>query len=129
VKTLTFETTRAKQVVDVTEEVQQEIDGTGDGLCHLFVLHTTAALTVMDLDPGTDEDLLDALDALSPKLDYRHPHDPSHVTDHILSALIGPALTVPVQDGRLRLGTWQRIVLVELDGPRGRGVVVAFVRA
>jgi secondary thiamine-phosphate synthase enzyme len=95
-------------------------------MCHLFVLHTTAALTIADLDPGTDLDLLDAFDALIPKLEYRHPHDPSHVSDHILSSLIGPSLSVPVEDGDLLLGEWQRIILVEFDGPRDRQIVLSF---
>jgi secondary thiamine-phosphate synthase enzyme len=59
-----------------------------------------------------------------PKLNYRHPHDPSHVPDHILSTLIGTSLSVPVEDGKLRLGKWQRVVLFEFDGPQEREVVV-----
>lgn len=59
-----------------------------------------------------------------PKLDYRHPHNPAHVPAHLASSIIGPSVTVPVQDGKLKLGTWQRIVLVELDGPRDRAVKV-----
>jgi secondary thiamine-phosphate synthase enzyme len=95
------------------------------GFCHLSVLHTTAALTTADLDPGTDLDMLDAFDAIIPKLRYRHPHDPEHVPDHILSALIGTSVSVPVDQSQLVLGTWQRVVLVELDGPRDREVVVS----
>jgi secondary thiamine-phosphate synthase enzyme len=71
--------------------------------------------------------LLDALDALIPKLKYRHPHDPSHVSDHILSSLIGTSLSVPVDDGELILGTWQRIILLEFDGPRKRQIALSFV--
>jgi secondary thiamine-phosphate synthase enzyme len=93
----------------------------------LSVLHTTAALTA-DLDPGTDLDLLDAFDALVPKLRYRHPHDPGHVGDHILSSLIGTSLCFPVKNGEPLLGTWQRIILVELDGACRRDVVIIFTR-
>jgi secondary thiamine-phosphate synthase enzyme len=64
-----------------------------------------------------------------PKLQYRHPHDPSHVPDHILSTLIGASLAVPVEKGKLALGTWQRIVLFEFDGPRERTVHMPFVQA
>jgi thiamine phosphate synthase YjbQ (UPF0047 family) len=74
-------------------------------------------LTTADLDPGTDLDLLDAFDAIIPKLNYRHPHDPTHVPDHILSTLIGTSLLLPVKDREPLLGEWQRIVLVECDGP------------
>ncbi len=123
---LTVKTDQQKQVVDVTERVQQEVTG-GNGLCHLFILHTTAALTTADLDPGTDLDMLDAFEAMVPKLNYRHPHNPDHVGDHIMSTLIGPGVMVPFENGKLVLGTWQRIVLVELDGPREREVVISFI--
>ncbi|MBW3538293.1 secondary thiamine-phosphate synthase enzyme YjbQ [Candidatus Parcubacteria bacterium] len=118
---------RPKQIVDVTERIERELKGLGviDGVCTLFVTHTTAALTTADLDPGTDLDMLDAFDQLIPKLRYRHPHDPGHVPDHILASLIGPALALPVGDGKLVLGTWQRVVLVELDGPRERQVLLS----
>ncbi|HZD39665.1 MAG TPA: secondary thiamine-phosphate synthase enzyme YjbQ, partial [Terriglobales bacterium] len=98
-----------------------------DGWIHLFLLHTTAGLTIADLDPGTDQDLLDALRGMIPKLHYRHPHDPEHVPDHILSSLMGTSLTVPMASGKPLLGTWQRIVLVELDGPRQRQLIVSIV--
>src|SRR5581483_7304585 len=93
---------------------------------NVFAAHTTCALTTADLDPGTDEDLLDALHKIIPKLKYRHPHDPSHehVHSHLASSIIGPGVTIPVKEGRLALGTWQRIVLIELDGPRERTVIV-----
>jgi secondary thiamine-phosphate synthase enzyme len=91
------------------------------------VLHTTAALTTADLDPGTDLDMLDAFEAMIPKLRYRHPHNPAHVGDHILSTLIGTSITQPVESGQLVLGTWQRIILVELDGPREREIVLTFL--
>lgn len=121
-------TATKREVVDLTERCQKPLaDGlAGTGVCHLFVLHTTAALTIADLDPGTDLDLLDAFDALVPRLDYRHPHDPAHVGDHILSALIGSSVCLPVMDGKLLLGQWQRIILVEFDGPRRRNVALAF---
>ncbi|MBV9228294.1 MAG: YjbQ family protein, partial [Chloroflexi bacterium] len=62
-----------------------------------------------------------------PQMSYRHPHDPSHTPDHILSSIIGPSLTIPYSSGRLLLGTWQRIILVELDGPRQRTVHISCV--
>ena len=119
-------TNKNKQVVDITENINKLISQAGvvGGLCHLFVKHTTAAITTADLDPGTDLDMLDALHKLIPRLDYRHPHDPSHTPDHIMSSIIGPSLAVPIKNGKLDLGTWQRVILVELDGPREREVAV-----
>jgi secondary thiamine-phosphate synthase enzyme len=122
-------TTRSKrQIVDITGLVQKLLPKSS-GVCFVNVLHTTAALTTADLDPGTDLDMLDAFEAMMPKLHYRHPHDPAHVPDHILSSLIGTALTLPVESGSLVLGTWQRVVLVELDGPRQRELVLQFVES
>ncbi|MEK7556450.1 MAG: secondary thiamine-phosphate synthase enzyme YjbQ [Patescibacteria group bacterium] len=121
--TLTIKTQKSKQVIDITDRVNEDLKK-DTKVCHLFVKHTTAALTCADLDPGTDLDMLDAFYEMIPKLEYRHPHDPSHVPDHILAALVGPAVTVPVKDGKLDLGTWQRVVLFEFDGPREREVVI-----
>jgi secondary thiamine-phosphate synthase enzyme len=92
------------------------------------VLHTTAALTTADLDPGTDLDLLDFLDAITPEIRWRHPHNPAHAPAHLLSSIIGPSVTLPVQDGRLLLGAWQRLVLIELDGPRHRTVHLSLLK-
>jgi secondary thiamine-phosphate synthase enzyme len=72
--------------------------------------------------------MLDAFEALMPKLQYRHPQNPAHAPDHILSNMIGASALVPVHDGNLQLGTWQRIVLIELDGPRKRAIALAFHR-
>ncbi|HLH08268.1 MAG TPA: secondary thiamine-phosphate synthase enzyme YjbQ [Terriglobales bacterium] len=126
---LKIKTQRKRQIVDITDRIQSALQkqSAATGLCQLTVLHTTAALTTADLDPGTDLDMLDAFEALIPKLHYRHPHNPAHVPDHILSTLIGTSLTQPVDSGELVLGTWQRIILVELDGPREREVVLTFV--
>ena len=129
---LTIKTHKKREVIDITQKLEAILwknyaDKTG--VCHLHLLHTTAALTTADLDPGTDLDMLDAFAAMVPKLEYRHPHNPAHVPDHILSALIGTSVSLPVHRGQLVLGTWQRVVLVELDGPRQREAVLSFVRA
>jgi secondary thiamine-phosphate synthase enzyme len=123
---LHLRTKRKREIVDLTELCRKQLSHQKAtiGVCHLFVLHTTAALTIADLDPGTDLDLLDAFNAMVPKLKYRHPHDPAHVGDHILSALIGASVCFPVKDGEPVLGTWQRMILVELDGPRQREIVM-----
>ena len=122
-------THRKREIIDITNRVEallNEQDKRLSGVCHLVVLHTTAALTTADLDPGTDQDMLDAFDQIIPSLNYRHPHDPEHVPDHILSALIGTSISLIFEDGALVLGTWQRVVLIELDGPRRREIAVAF---
>src|ERR1700719_486571 len=125
-KRLSVRTRKKREILDITDLVEDQLgkNGSASGVCHLLVLHTTAALTTADLDPGTDLDMLDAFEALIPKLHYRHPHDPEHVPDHILSALIGTSVALPFENGKLILGTWQRVVLIELDGPRDRELVV-----
>jgi secondary thiamine-phosphate synthase enzyme len=125
---ITIKTSKKREVVDITDKVQSIISKQGilDGVCTVFVKHTTAAITTADLDPGTDLDLLDAIEKIVPKLKYRHPHDPSHAPDHIAASLIGPSVTVPIENGKLSLGTWQRIILIELDGPRARSITLSF---
>lgn len=124
----TVTTQRKREILDITEQIEELLPD-ASGVCCLNVLHTTAALTTADLDPGTDLDMLDAFEAMMPKLRYRHPHDPGHVPDHILSSLIGTGVTLPAQSGSLILGTWQRVILVELDGPRERELSLQFLRA
>src|SRR5438445_404784 len=121
---LKIRTHKKREIVDITDRVEQRLDGQGGGICYLNVLHTTVALTTADLDPGTDLDMLDAFEAMMPKLHYRHPHNPAHVPDHILSAMIGTSVALPFENGKMLLGTWQRIVLIELDGPREREIVL-----
>jgi secondary thiamine-phosphate synthase enzyme len=128
-KTLTLATRKKDEVVDITQTVETVLQETQaeNGVCIVFVAHTTCALTTVDLDPGTDRDFLDALRQLLPQISYRHPHDPSHTPDHILSSILGPSLAIPYSHRQLLLGTWQRIVLVELDGPRHRTVHVSCI--
>ncbi len=125
-KELIIKTKKDKEVVDITENIQKIIDQEkiNSGIINVFITHTTAALSTADLDPGTDKDMLDAFDHIIPDLDYRHPHNPEHVPDHIISTLIGSHVSVPVKSGSLILGTWQRIVLFEFNGPRKRRVII-----
>lgn len=127
VQTVVVRTDRKDQVVDITELVTASLQEAEQqsGVCVAFAAHTTCALTTADLDPGTDLDLLQALRRLLPPLSYRHPHDPEHTPDHILSSMLGPSVAVPYTNRQLLLGTWQRVVLVELDGPRERTVHLA----
>lgn len=117
---LQIPTHHKRQVIDITKQVAAQAPA--DGAMLVFVQHTTAAITTADLDPGTDLDLLDALADLLPKKQWRHPHDPAHAPDHLLASIIGPSVTVPVHNNQLVLGTWQRIILIEFDGPRERKV-------
>jgi secondary thiamine-phosphate synthase enzyme len=119
-------TSQKKQVIDITPQVERQIDAESS-LVNVFVKHTTAAITTADLDPGTDEDLLDFLNSLIPDINWRHPHNPTHAPDHLISSLIGPEVTLPVKNSKARLGTWQRKILIELDGPRKREIEITLL--
>ena len=120
----TIKTQKKDEIVDITGDVNNLIGKSGkiNGVIVLSVLHTTCALTTADLDPGTDEDLLEAYRKMLPKISYRHSHDPSHTPDHILSSIIGTSLPLIFENKTLSLGTWQRVILVELNGSRKREI-------
>ena len=113
--------TSDRRIADVTGEVASFVRDRGDGLAHVFLPHATAGLAIFELGAGSEGDLLDALDRLLPRDDrYRHSHgSPGHGADHVMPALVSPSLTVPVTDGQLLLGTWQRIAVVDtnVDNP------------
>jgi secondary thiamine-phosphate synthase enzyme len=119
-------TASRKEVLDLTERVQALVRRANirEGLCALFVTHTTAALTTGEIGEGTEQDLLEVVERMIPSIRFRHAHDPSHAWSHMAASILGPSLTLPILDGRLALGTWQSVMLVELDGPRERTVHV-----
>jgi secondary thiamine-phosphate synthase enzyme len=117
-ETLTVRTGAAPVVRDLTGECARfAAGGEADGLLHVFVPHATAGVAILETGAGSDEDLLTALDALLPADQrWRHRHgSPGHGRDHVMPALIPPYATVPVLGGRLALGTWQSICLVDLN--------------
>lgn len=124
--TIKVSTGRDKQVLDITDRVQQVVSefGVKSGLCNVFVMHTTAGLTTGESTEGTDEDLMEVLERIIPNIKFRHHHDPSHAPDHMISSIVGASLAVPIAAGKLQLGTWQSVLLVESNGPRDRKVVV-----
>lgn len=121
--TIELQTQSATEVVDITERVGALVAGAAGGSCHLYLRHTTAGLMVVTGESGVPEDIMDILQTLTPKLAYRHD-SPAHVAAHFLSALVGPSVHVPVRDGRLLLGEFQRLVLMEFEGPRRREIEV-----
>jgi secondary thiamine-phosphate synthase enzyme len=122
--------TAKRRIVDLTGEVRSFCAGHRDGLCNVFVPHATAGVAIIETGAGSDDDLVETLENLLPRDDrYRHAHgSPGHGADHVLPALVAPSVTVPVQRGQPLLGTWQSIVLVDLnrDNPR-RSVRLSFI--
>src|SRR5664279_3885544 len=104
---LTLKTRKKREILDITDQLESVLwkqYPAKTGICQLNLLHTTAALATADLDPGTDLDMLDAFEHMVPKLQYRHPHNPAHTPDHILSTLIGTSLALMLDRGLLLLG-------------------------
>lgn len=122
--------TGASLVTDITDAVERFVSGAGDGLVNVFAPHATAGVALMETGSGSEDDLAQALERLLPRDDrYTHRHGSrGHGADHLLPVLVAPSLVIPVQDGRLALGTWQRVVLVDpnRDNPR-RTVRLSFV--
>jgi secondary thiamine-phosphate synthase enzyme len=117
-KLLTVRTGRTRGLYDLTaacEQFASEAAGGGDGLLSVFVPHATAGLVVVELGAGSDDDLTATLDRLLPRDErWRHRHgSPGHGADHVLPLLASPSLTVPIVGGRLELGTWQSIALLD----------------
>ena len=104
-------------VLDLTRDAAAYVEGRGDGLLHVFVPHATAGIAIIETGAGSDDDLLAALGDLLPADDrWRHRHgSPGHGRSHVMPAIVPPYATVPVLDGRLALGTWQSICLVDLN--------------
>ena len=117
-------------VVDLTGECAEFVRSESDGLLHVFVPHATAGVAILETGAGSDDDLLAQLDRLLPRDDrWRHRHGSAgHGRDHVVPAILPPHATVPVLEGRLMLGTWQRICLVDTntDNPQ-RHVRLSFL--
>lgn len=122
--------TGQRRIIDLTDAVRSFCGGRGDGLCNVFVPHATAGVAIIETGAGSDDDLVETLERLLPRDDrYRHSHgSPGHGADHVLPALVSPSVTLPVEDGEPQLGTWQSIVLVDLnrDNPQ-RKVRLSFL--
>jgi secondary thiamine-phosphate synthase enzyme len=122
--------TSRRRITDLTHEVRSFCASRGAGLCNVFVPHATAGVAIIETGAGSDDDLVDTLERLLPRDDrYRHRHgSPGHGADHVLPGIVSPSVTIPVLDGVPALGTWQSVVLVDLnrDNPQ-RQVRLSFV--
>ncbi len=120
-------TGKKSEVIDLTLQVAEAVRAAqiSEGICCVYVPHATAAIVINENDDQQiGLDLLDALNKLIPEGVWRHDQVDSNGAAHLKAAILGPSEMIPVQNGRLALGTWQAIMLVELDGPRDRKVIV-----
>ncbi len=120
-----------EELVEITDEVRRHLreSGAREGVCHLYVRHTTAGLTVNEnADPDVPRDMLHALRTLIPQhgMGFRHGEENSDA--HIKASLVGPSVSVPFAGGELLLGRWQGIFLCEFDGPREREVILQVMK-
>lgn len=123
--TFTVSTSRKMELVDITSTVSREIDliGLHDGVCFLYNPHTTAGLTINEgADPAVKSDIITALQKIVP-LDHPYKHLEGNSPAHVMASLVGSSVTVFIERGNLRLGTWQKIFFCEFDGPRTRKII------
>jgi secondary thiamine-phosphate synthase enzyme len=124
-ETVTVDTGSREAVVDLTGACADFVAAEGDGLLHVFVEHATAGVALIETGAGSDDDLLAALDTLLPADDrWRHQHgSPGHGRTHVMPALVPPYASIPVLGGRMALGTWQSVCLVDLNVDNRRRIV------
>lgn len=116
-----IETGKRIEVVDITEKIRKRADR--GNACMIYVPHATAALIVNEFEPNIKSDYEKFFSKIA-EGEWKHNSIDNNAEAHLLSALISPSVTIPMEDGKLLLGTWQSIMLVELDGPRKRKIIV-----
>ena len=119
---LTVETDTKTTVVDITDRIATHLPADAKGVCTVFVRHTTAGVIVNEAERRLLEDLADGLEALVSDEGWAHDALDGNADSHVRAMLVGESITVPVVDGKLQLGRWQSVLLVECDGPRTRTV-------
>jgi secondary thiamine-phosphate synthase enzyme len=129
---LELRTSKRTEIIDITDKVQEEVRKTGvrDGLAIIYTRHTTTAITINEGERGLMEDIEDVMCRLVPRgAGYKHDIMDDNADSHIRAILLGNSVVVPVSNGRLDLGTWQRVLFIELDGPRSNRRIVVKVIA
>ena len=122
--TFSISTSAKLELVDITDQVQDGVDASGiaNGICCIFNPHTTAGLTINEgADPAVQSDLLGVFSRIIP-VDYPYRHQEGNSPSHMMATLTGSSVTLFIDSGRLKLGTWQRIFFCEFDGPRQRKI-------
>jgi secondary thiamine-phosphate synthase enzyme len=128
---LALHTTERSQLIDITDRVQELVQRSGvrDGLAVVYVPHTTAGVTINEnADPDVRHDLLRKLETLVPQREAYYRHNEGNSDSHVKCSLVGPSITVLIENGRLILGQWQGIYFCEFDGPRSREAYVKIVQ-
>ncbi|MBU7048359.1 MAG: YjbQ family protein [Theionarchaea archaeon] len=119
-------TTKRVELIDITDEAQKMVEK-GSGILIAFVTHTTAGVYVNENEPGLREDVLGMLDRLVPPQSYNHNKIDNNADSHLKAILVGNSAVIPIENGKLCLGMWQRLFFCEFDGPRRRKVHVTCI--
>lgn len=131
---ITIETKKLREVINITPQIEQLLKKhpAEDGMIHLFLRHSTAALTAAYIEDQTDLGMMGAFEIMLPQQSftgihgYQHTHHTAHLPAHTVAAMLGPYLAIPVKKNKLLLGTFQSIILVELNGPEKREIVIDY---
>jgi len=129
-KTIEVSSSQKYQTIDLTEKISQIVSQTNinHGLCQIFALHATAAITINEnWDPNVGKDLQNALDHLIPQGQWLHDQVDNNGAAHIKAAVIGPSETIPIKNNHLQLGQWQNIILCDFDGPKKRKIIINII--
>jgi secondary thiamine-phosphate synthase enzyme len=127
---LEINTSLPVELVDITDNVKDEVRKTGiqNGLCVVSTRHTTSSIIINENESGLRTDIIDLLDKLiPPSAGYQHDRIDNNGDAHLKAVMLGSSETIPIIEGRLELGTWQRVFFVELDGPRKRNVNITII--
>ncbi len=128
IKEFNISTQQGYQLVDITDQVEEIIEENKDGLVLVFTPHSTAGIVLTENEEGLKNDWLSFLKRTISGFDFKHNRIDDNADSHILAGLVGQGKVLPLQKGRLVLGTWQQIFLVEFDGPRERKIIVQIIR-
>jgi secondary thiamine-phosphate synthase enzyme len=126
--TIEIVTKKDVELVDITDSVEKFVQGVKDGVCIVYTRHTTGALFINENENGLKQDILGLLEKLVPKdAGYHHDKIDNNAHAHLRATLLSPSVSIPVENGKLVLGTWQRVFFAEFDGPRRRRVIVKVI--
>jgi len=129
-KSLIVSSTERYQLVDITDQIEKLVSESKikEGICLVFVPHSTAAVILTENEEGLKNDWLRVLQKQVEGLNFKHNQIDDNADSHILAGILGQGKTIPIENGRLSRGTWQQIFLVELDGPREREVIIKIIK-
>ncbi len=126
----TVSTSKKQQLINITQQVEDAVNKSGvkEGLCNVYVQHATAAIIINEnADPNISLDIIDALDKMVKESGWRHDRIDNNAAAHIKAAILGPSKTIPIEECKMLLGTWQDIFLCCFDGPRERTIKVTVI--